>query len=141
MKQGGKQTTTGRGHPMHVAIMARVTQERKFVGWKKYFFVFETHLLFVLCSLWALIGYGGNKRETEEEKADKVVSPPPRKFAIWYEASCGPKEKKEQQARVKSETRPTATTIVKQVFFLLPGFSELQPSFACICGRRKLCLR
>lgn len=69
MKQGGKQTAAGKQHPMHAAIMVKVTQQQKMVGLeKRFFFYFETHLLFVLCSRWALIGYGGNKRETEDEK-------------------------------------------------------------------------
>lgn len=61
---------------MHVSIMVRVTQEQKFGDLEeRFFYLFETHLLFVLCSRWALIGYGGNKRETEDEKVGKVVSP------------------------------------------------------------------
>lgn len=45
MKQGGKQTTAGKGHPMHVAIMITVTQEQKFVGER--FFLYSKHICFL----------------------------------------------------------------------------------------------
>jgi hypothetical protein len=69
------------------------------------------------------------KNEKKNEKTDKVVSPPfpPKCLQFGMDASRGPKnmgKKKSNRARVEeSKTRPKATTLVKQLFFLLSGFS------------------
>lgn len=86
--------------------------------------------------------YGGNKRETEEEKGRQSGIPLLQEnLQFGMKPFAGQKRRKEQRARVESKTRPTATTVVKQVFFFVPVFSEWQPSSECICGRRKLCLK
>jgi len=77
------------------------------------------------------------KKEKEKKRQSKwYASFSSKMTAIWYGCLSWAKKQEEKATSTsrESQTRPTATTFVKQLFFFSPGFL-LKATWLCMCLR------